>query len=66
MQALSALLSKDRRNRHGNRAGTAQRALLPCNWGSVGMLRRDSWRMRAAAVASVRFAAAKHCQVGGD
>jgi len=23
---------------------------------------RDSWRMRAAAVASVRFAAAKHCQ----
>ncbi|CAJ1379573.1 unnamed protein product [Effrenium voratum] len=34
MQALSALLSKD----------------------------RDSWRMRAAAVASVRFAAAKHCQ----
>eukprot|EP00438_Fugacium_kawagutii_P025910 Skav200616 [mRNA] locus=scaffold4360:17183:36587:- [translate_table: standard] len=31
-------------------------------WGEMCSSKLESWRMRAAAVASVRFAAAKHCQ----
>ena len=65
LQALTALLSKERQ---GLVAGLTQTvtiwwwmvSTMSCASGKAG---RESWRMRAAAVASVRFAAAKHCQV---